>query len=615
MRLSYNFIRGLLLLKMGAHLSSPKTEKVSTSGGNFKLDSTVFGATSMQGWRISMEDAHLTIPSYINNTDYLTTMVASTVTEINMNIDELPISIGSIYGVFDGHGGNCVSRWVSENFSNVFTKEFRDVRRRYLDGTLVPKHDSDSCIESKLVAEALQNSFLKVDQHLATPEVDTQLQLISNRKNDDLDSNNLFKVLLPDKLNNRQHAIDIIQQLTSFDTHSYDNKQNDELNKYDSIPYYKDEDVDEDIINNELGINTKNLDNFEGSIGGTASTVTVSSTTTTDTTVESGTIMEDTTTPSTTTTTTPNTVVGTTDKDMNNITINLLQKEKEDLYAMGCGATSVVVVVLEDPYPCVIVANAGDSRCVLSRNKLAVPLSIDHKPTDELELCRIRRAGGNVINGRVDGNLNLSRSLGDLSFKMDQSLDQREQKIISFPDVQIIKLTRDDEFLVLACDGIWDCKSNQQVVDFIHTKLQYYLKLYDKHDHTIKHFKRNDLNKHEKSASSGSGGDKGVGEKSTSGIGMVSDVSSSIEGLGTGKGAVGSVLSGVPSTVTEELEKNEIIDRMGSNEKKREILEKICEELCDLCLSNNPSESEGIGCDNMTVIIVLFNQQLYNKIH
>jgi protein phosphatase 1G len=59
------------------------------------------------------------------------------------------------------------------------------------------------------------------------------------------------------------------------------------------------------------------------------------------------------------------------------------------------------------------VANAGDSRCVLSRKGRAVPLSADHKPEDEPERSRIERAGGVVTaDGRVNGGLNLSRAIG-----------------------------------------------------------------------------------------------------------------------------------------------------------------------------------------------------------
>ena len=59
------------------------------------------------------------------------------------------------------------------------------------------------------------------------------------------------------------------------------------------------------------------------------------------------------------------------------------------------------------------VANAGDSRCVLSRSGKAIDLSVDHKPEDTTEKKRIDKAGGFVTpDGRVNGNLNLSRAIG-----------------------------------------------------------------------------------------------------------------------------------------------------------------------------------------------------------
>jgi len=68
------------------------------------------------------------------------------------------------------------------------------------------------------------------------------------------------------------------------------------------------------------------------------------------------------------------------------------------------------------------VANAGDSRCVLCRGGRAMEMSRDHKPDLECEQERIRKAGGEVYDGRVNGNLNLSRSLGDLEYKRDKNL-------------------------------------------------------------------------------------------------------------------------------------------------------------------------------------------------
>lgn len=84
------------------------------------------------------------------------------------------------------------------------------------------------------------------------------------------------------------------------------------------------------------------------------------------------------------------------------------------------GTTACVAVLV--PVNGVIrlyVANAGDSRAVLCRGGAAVDLSNDHKPEDEDEKARIVAAGGTVTrDGRVNGGLNLSRALGDHSYKV-----------------------------------------------------------------------------------------------------------------------------------------------------------------------------------------------------
>jgi len=49
-------------------------------------------------------------------------------------------------------------------------------------------------------------------------------------------------------------------------------------------------------------------------------------------------------------------------------------------------------------------------------------MSIDHKPDNKEEKDRIEKAGGFVSEGRVNGNLNLSRALGDLEYKKDENL-------------------------------------------------------------------------------------------------------------------------------------------------------------------------------------------------
>ncbi|KAL8276260.1 hypothetical protein RQP46_011334 [Phenoliferia psychrophenolica] len=115
----------------------------------------------------------------------------------------------------------------------------------------------------------------------------------------------------------------------------------------------------------------------------------------------------------------------------------------------------------------IICANAGDSRSVLSVGGEAKPMSYDHKPTNAGENARIVAGGGFVEFGRVNGNLALSRALGDFEFKQSPQLDAENQVVTADPDINVHEHTPEDEFLVIACDGIWDVLSSQQTIDYV----------------------------------------------------------------------------------------------------------------------------------------------------
>lgn len=70
------------------------------------------------------------------------------------------------------------------------------------------------------------------------------------------------------------------------------------------------------------------------------------------------------------------------------------------------------------------------------------------------EKARISAAGGFVDFGRVNGNLALSRAIGDFEFKKSPELSPEQQIVTAYPDVTVHELTNDDEFLVIACDGM-----------------------------------------------------------------------------------------------------------------------------------------------------------------
>jgi len=101
-------------------------------------------------------------------------------------------------------------------------------------------------------------------------------------------------------------------------------------------------------------------------------------------------------------------------------------KSEESYMLDSKGCTANVVYIKGKEIYC---ANAGDSRGVLAREGLAINLSEDHKPDDEIERTRIKKAGSEIVDGRVDGNLNLSRSMGDLKHKMKPGLTPEEQPI------------------------------------------------------------------------------------------------------------------------------------------------------------------------------------------
>ncbi|KAH7644622.1 protein phosphatase 2c-like protein 3 [Dermatophagoides farinae] len=134
------------------------------------------------------------------------------------------------------------------------------------------------------------------------------------------------------------------------------------------------------------------------------------------------------------------------------------------------GSTAVVVLIKDHQIYC---ANIGDSRAVASFAGQVDPLSIDHKPTCEDEMNRIVSAGGWVQFNRVNGNLALSRAFGDFVFKRNEKRSATEQIVIAYPDIQTRSLTSDLEFIIMACDGVWDVMTNEEVVEFIRRRIFY----------------------------------------------------------------------------------------------------------------------------------------------
>lgn len=197
-----------------------------------------------------------------------------------------------------------------------------------------------------------------------------------------------------------------------------------------------------------------------------------------------------------------------------------IDDELKDQMELKGGSTAVVAVVTKDD---LIVANVGDSRCILvqqapatttaleSKNSasgtnvdalmnqmaklhtddlMVIALSEDHKPNLEQERSRIEKLANMHVreiafekdgkpmvvhkvvktkkNGDTISEMGMSRSFGDHEFKKKKDVKASEQAITAVPEIVVRPRNNDrDSFLILACDGIWDVMSNEEVGWFV----------------------------------------------------------------------------------------------------------------------------------------------------
>lgn len=159
------------------------------------------------------------------------------------------------------------------------------------------------------------------------------------------------------------------------------------------------------------------------------------------------------------------------------------------------GCTATTALIRSDR---IIVANVGDSRAILCRKGHSVDLSTEHRvygrgPMVAEEIKRVEAGGGWVDDGRVCGVLAVSRAFGDADFKAphlerllkrgveDGHWDEAFASTIRFtadpvtsePDVfEMTTEAGDDEFVVVATDGLWDVLSSQEVASLVRSDLR-----------------------------------------------------------------------------------------------------------------------------------------------
>lgn len=134
---------------------------------------------------------------------------------------------------------------------------------------------------------------------------------------------------------------------------------------------------------------------------------------------------------------------------------------KHEKHATECGSTCLVVCHFkQNGSDWLNIMNTGDSRCVICKDNIAIPLTKDHKPEWPDEFNRITLLGGKI---RKDGSvyrindLSVSRAFGD---------KESCEFVTHRPELFQYKLSN-DKFMILACDGLWDVMNSQDAVNLV----------------------------------------------------------------------------------------------------------------------------------------------------
>uniref|UniRef100_A0A8C9GQB4 PPM-type phosphatase domain-containing protein n=1 Tax=Piliocolobus tephrosceles TaxID=591936 RepID=A0A8C9GQB4_9PRIM len=154
-------------------------------------------------------------------------------------------------------------------------------------------------------------------------------------------------------------------------------------------------------------------------------------------------------------------------KSMDDYLCKLTNTFDEDNHSnFSSGSTACVNIIFNNT---IYIANIGDSRCVLCKNGRAIVITVDHRASaNKKEADRIANCGGTLDDdGYLGGCLGVCRGFGSFDKKTKEKL----KGLVSEPDIFQLKLTVDDEFLIICCDGIFDVMTSQEAVNTVRTSL------------------------------------------------------------------------------------------------------------------------------------------------
>ena len=410
------------------NITTANTEK-TTYDKTFKT--MRIGVCEMQGWRSSMEDAAIVLPNFESHT--------------------------SLFGVLDGHGGSIISEFVSVNFKNVLVR-CKSYKKGHYDKALFETF----LLMDELLKHKKINNFIYETHYQKEKEKQKEEKGINNKYKNE----NIVKLRFENgALDFDLDEIDLGNEKDSYETVVFDYKNKLLLAKknLEKIIETSSTAADDSKIridtesNKEEEKSTKNLQlsdiffqqsgKMNSSLNGLPSFDEVF--------------------------------------DVKKCRLKFHQKPKpvpptqeesnssnslkyQPFIAYEMGTTANIMLIKNNV---IYIANVGDSLSVMYKDGKAYNLNREHQVVIESEKERVLKSGATIQGYRINGMLNLTRALGDIRFKKDKKLKRDEQSVLAIPEITRIDDIDNVDFIVMGCDGIWDCVKRQLLCEYLENEI------------------------------------------------------------------------------------------------------------------------------------------------
>ena len=393
---------------MGNDEENMKTANTDKTTYNKTISNMKIGVCEMQGWRRTMEDAAIVLPNFEKNT--------------------------SLFGILDGHGGSIISEFVSVNFKNILVKT-----KAYEKGEYEQALVHTFLIMDELLKDKNVNNFI-VNTHNKNIN---ETQKEENKK----EHKNLMRSLTMANSKKKIVKLRFEAGIYEFDLNEINLKDKGE-GTFTSIYKFKGKkDLNFNEESSDISNSGMKLDEIFFEKGGKQNALLNTLPPFDEVFYEDNLNIE---------------------FENNESDINRANSERtinrDNFISNEMGTTANIMLIKNG---IIYIANVGDSLSVMYKNKKAYNLNKEHQIVIKEEKERVLKSGANIIGYRINGMLNLTRAIGDLRFKGNNDIKIHEQSVIAVPEITIIEETEDIDFIIMGCDGVWDCVKRQNVCEFI----------------------------------------------------------------------------------------------------------------------------------------------------